>query len=566
MISNRLKLCIVAIGLLVSLSVGLMWTSTTHAQAFPIKASVDKDLLPIGELVTLTVQVTGPPGLPAPSLPNLNGLILIDRSVSSSISIIDGRSTAEVTHRYILQPTRTGELRIDSIRITIEDRPYATPPIDVEVTDGTIPSGVSVTDEALAKLEGLDFFVESAIDKVNPYLGEQVTFVFRFYRAIDPPGPPTYMSPDVTGFWSSDEFLRFEYEVQLGETVYEVVETRTILFPTVAGQRRIGQALLAFPAIGSDPPQELVTAPLPLEVRSLPEAAPEGYQGTVGRFSISATVDSRESKIDDPIVMTVTLTGEGNIEAMPDPVWPNLPQWRSFENEPAVSTAFDDGTLVGSRVYKRLMVPVASGDQIIPSISYTYFDPMAEKYVTISTAPIHISIEAVPEKVSLPNIYNIKAVPGSLRQATDHTTSRTAYWLVWGVPLLLLVGAQVWKRQSNKREEVNRAMRASREARRHLSRARRHEADVYGAVEHALTTYITDRLGRPVAGLTLGELIELLEGRGVDTDVVERVRVSITASEAGRFSPESGGPGPNSRDLLNEAELLISDLEREMSR
>ena len=139
MISNRLKLCIVAIGLLVSLSVGLMWTSTTHAQAFPIKASVDKDLLPIGELVTLTVQVTGPPGLPAPSLPNLNGLILIDRSVSSSISIIDGRSTAEVTHRYILQPTRTGELRIDSIRITIEDRPYATPPIDEEVTAGTIP-------------------------------------------------------------------------------------------------------------------------------------------------------------------------------------------------------------------------------------------------------------------------------------------------------------------------------------------------------------------------------------------------------------------------------------------
>ena len=213
-----------------------------------------------------------------------------------------------------------------------------------------------------------------------------------------------------------------------------------------------------------------------------------------------------------------------------------------------------------------MMVPVASGDQTIPSIDYIYFDPAEEKYVTISTAPIHISIEAEPEKVSVPNIFAIKSVPGSLKQAPDYTTSRPAYWLVWGVPLLLLVGAQVWRRQSNKRAEVNRAMRASREARRHLSRARRNEADVYGAVEHALTTYITDRLGRPVSGLTLPDLIGLLDSRGVDSEVVERVRMSITASEAGRFSPETVGPGPNSRDLLNEAELLISDLEREMSR
>ncbi|MDA0768589.1 MAG: BatD family protein [Chloroflexi bacterium] len=559
---NKLKFGLAVVGLLM----GLMWTTTTHAQTFPIKASVDKDLLPIGELVTLKVEVSGPPGLPDPSLPNLNGLILIDRSMASNISIIDGKSTAEVTHTYILQPTRTGELRIDSIRVNIEGLPYATPPIDVEVTDGTIPTGVSVTEEALGKLEGLDYFVESAIDNVNPYIGEQVTFVFRFYRAVEPPGAPSYRAPDVTSFWTSDEFMRFEYEVKLGEIIYNVLETRTILFPTAAGSRQIGQALLTLPSVTADPPQDFVTAPLTLEVKPLPEAAPEGYQGAVGRFTISASADASEGKIDDPIAMTVTLAGEGNIDAMPNPVWPNLPQWRSFENEPAVSAAFDDDTLTGSRVYKRMMVPVASGNQTIPSVDYTFFDPTEEKYVTVSTAPIHISIEAEPEKVSLPNIFGIKSVPGSLKPAPDYTTSRPAYWLVWGVPLLLLVGAQVWRRQSNKRAEVNRAMRASREARRHLARARRNEADVYGAVEHALMTYITDRIGRPVVGLTLTELIEVLNSRGVASEVVERVRLSITASEAGRFSPNAVGAGPNSRDLLNQAELLISDLEREMSR
>ena len=562
MISIRLKLSIALIGLFM----GLMWTATTHAQSFPIRAFVDKDLMPIGELVTLTVEVSGPPGLPAPSLPNLNGLILIDRSFSTNISIVEGRSTALVTHKYILQPTRTGELRIDSIRITIDGRPYATPPIDVEVTDGTIPAGVSVTEEALSKLDGLDYFVESAIDKIDPYLGEQVTYVFRFYRAVVPPGTPTYMSPDVTGFWTSNEFLRFEYEVQLSERKYDVLETRTILFPTVEGTRRIGQALLALPAVDAGPPLELVTAPLTLEVKTLPEAAPEGYRGAVGRFTISATADSSEGRVDEPIEMTVTLAGEGNIEALPDPVWPKLPQWRSFENEPAISTAFDDDTLTGSRVYKRVMIPIASGDQTIPSISYTYFDPAEEKYVTVATTPIHISVEAEPERVSLPNIFGLKAVSGSLKAAPDYTSSRPAYWMAWGVPLLMLLGAQVWRRQSNKRAEVNRAMRASREARRHLSRARRNEADVYGAVEHALTTYITDRLGQPIAGLTMTELVELLDDRGVQADVVERVRVSIAVSEAGRFSRHSVGPGPNSRDLLNEAEILISDLEREMAR
>lgn len=562
MISTGLKLAIA----LTILFTGLVWTTTAHAQAFPIKAFVDKDLLPIGELVNLTVEVTGPPGMPDPSLPNLNGLLLIDRSQASSISIIDGESTAKVTYNYVLQPTRTGDLRINSIRVTINGQPYATAPINVEVTDGTIPTGVSVTEEALAKLEGLDYFVESAVDTLSPYLGEQVTFVFRFYRAIEPPGEPSYTSPDVTGFWTSEEFMRFEYQVEMGERTYSVVETRTILFPTVVGPRSIGQTLLALPPTGVDPPQEFSTAPIALEVKPLPEGAPEGYQGAVGSFTISAVVDTGVGKIDDPIEMTVTLSGEGNIAAMPDPTWPNLPQWRSFENEPAITTAFDDDTLTGSRIYKRMMVPVASGDQTIPSIDYIYFDPAEQKYITVSTAPIHISIEAQPEKVSLPNIYGIKAVPGSLKQAPNYNTSRPAFWLAWGVPLLMLIGAHVWRRQSNKRAEVNRAMRASREARRHLSRARRNEADVYGAVEHALTTYITDRLEQPVVGMTLPDLIELLHRRGVPPDVVERVRISITASEAGRFSPGSIEPELNSRDLLNEAEILISDLEREIRR
>jgi len=563
MISIRVKLAIVLLGL----CLGLIWGATSHAQSFPIKAYVDKDLLPIGKLVNLTVEVTGPPGLPDPALPNLNGLILIDRSLSSSISIIDGVSTAEVTYNYLLQPTRTGELRIDSIRIHIDGQPYATPPISVEVTDGTIPTGVSVTEESLAKLQGFDYFVESAIDEVNPYIGQQVTLVFRFYRAVEPSGTPTYVSPDVTGFWTSEEFMRFEYEVQLGERTYEVLETRTVLFPTVVGPRNIGQSLLVLPATGESLVQEFVTGPIPLNVKPLPEAAPEGYQGAVGKFTISAVADTGEGKIDDPIAMTVTLSGEGNIEAMPDPTWPNLPQWRSFEIEPVVTTGFNDDTLTGSRVYERMMVPVTSGEQTIPSIDYVYFDPTEEKYVTVSTAPIHISIEAEPEKVSLPNIIGLKAVPESLNQVPATITSRSAYWLAWGVPLLLLVGAQLWRRQSNKRAEVNRAMRASREARGLLSKARRNEANVYVAVEHALTTYITDRLGQPVIGLTLPELMNLLRERGVPAGVAERVRLSITASEAGRFSQDDReGPGPTAHDLLNEAEILISDMERDMTR
>ena len=109
-------------------------------------------------------------------------------------------------------------------------------------------------------------------------------------------------------------------------------------------------------------------------------------------------------------------------------------------------------------------------------------------------------------------------------------------------------------------------MRASRLARRHLSEARHNSLDTYAAVERALTSYISDRVERPVSGLTLGELEELLDSRGVSAEVVSRVRNSYAASVAGRFSPTAEGPGPNSRDLLNEAELLISDLEREMNR
>ena len=58
-----------------------------------------------------------------------------------------------------------------------------------------------------------------------------------------------------------------------------------------------------FPALPRVWPDRAAHAPLALDVKPLPEGAPEGYQGAVGSFTISAIADTGVGKIDDPIAI-----------------------------------------------------------------------------------------------------------------------------------------------------------------------------------------------------------------------------------------------------------------------
>ena len=540
--------------------------SNAEAQVFPIKAEIDNSLISVSDTAILTVWTLGPQDMSPPMLPNLNGLVILNTESSSNVTIEGGVTTVERIYRYTLQPTRAGELIIDSVRINVMGQSYATSPIEIEVTESQVPSGVSVTEKTLNKLEGLDYFVESSVDNPNPYIGEQVIFAFRFYSSFGKADDTIYSQPKYSGFWSSDDLIRFEYDVESAGRTYFVVETRTPLFPTASGLLRIGSASVLIENPVTMSVNELVTDSIDVDVKPLPGGAPGNFRGAVGQFSIESQLENSVAVVNEPIDFMVTVGGEGNIVALPETYGPKMPNVETINNEILVSSDFEDGKLSGQRIEKMKIIPTASGSLKIPSITYSYFDPEQLAYVTIATRIWSVDVNSALDNMNLESVAPLKQVILQSKQNNQVLTTRVTYWLAWIIPLLLLTGVYFWKIQREKQLALESAMGASRLSRKYISDARKNREDVFLAVDKAMTVYLSNRLGGSIVGMTMKDLEEFLANGEISFELAQRVIRNRFASEAGRFSPtqfsllEMSGD-----DLLDEAESLIADLERELS-
>jgi hypothetical protein len=423
------------------------------------------------------------------------------------------------------------------------------------------------------------------VDNPTPYVGQQVDYVFRFYQAVNLWGEPQYQAPAFTGFWSEPEPNEGRLQAQAAGRVYQVTEVRTVLFPSVVGPVTIEPANLTIPGSLFRSGRTLQTRPVELDVRPLPAGAPVGFHGAVGQFALGATVDANETRVNEPLTWQVTLSGRGNLNAAPDPVWPEISGWRSFESQAAVHTEVREGRLVGSREYERLLVPSREGQFAIPPLEYVYFDPDAGQYQVLRTEPIPVSVapgdpSAVAEYVPAAgdpagegaveqlasDIRHLKPVPDRLASAGSPITGSGLYWAAWVFPIVGALGYFVWQRRQRYWENnlnLARSSQARKKARKALAQARKRAEDAYNTAGLILTNYLSDKLDRPVAGLTHQALAELMAGHGVTTDLIERAQVILVSSELGRFAPGADDPD-HARSLLKEVELLIAALEKEL--
>lgn len=585
---------ILALAVLPWLGTGAARAQTPGAGQSPIQAEVDRTELSTDEtlLLTVTVRSSSLLNTPSPELPALPGFNIVGSSRSSQVSIVNADIVSQEVHQIRLQPYETGDLVIGPIHVTVRGQTFGTEPISIRVSQG---SGGSVTPPSngqpaapSAELTGQDLFVEAEVDHSTPTVGQQVTYTFRFYQAVNLWDEPQYEPPAFTGFWSEAPQGQQEYRIEAAGRVYRVTELSWILFPSVVGSVTIEPARLVVPGGFFRSGQTLQTKPVKLEVQPLPPDAPAGFAGAVGQFALETTVDATQGRANEPLTWRITLSGEGNLNAVPDPVWPEIPGWRAFESQATVRTELRDGRMVGERVYERLLVPSAEGEYTLPSLEYVAFDPIAGQYQTLRSEPIAVSIEPgdpagvatlpapsgtaaedgpAPTGAAEPpatDIRPLKPVPEDLVRARPPLTASGLYWIAWIFPGLGALGYFAWQRRQRYWEnhlDLVRSSQARRKARKALAQARRQKEDPYSAASQILTAYLADKVGQPVAGLTLQALAELLAGRGAGYDLIDRVETLLATGELGRFAPSADDPD-HAQSLLQEVAFLIEDLEK----
>jgi len=619
----NLLLIVLIVGILSSLAV-----MPAYAQAGDIVwAEVDATILSTDETVVLTVYVNSDAGrAEQPVLPPLDGFEVLRRSSGNQINIINGVRSNNTYYIYELHPLREGILTIDTIKVEVGGLPYTTAPINIQVTQGTgqiqpgsqpqspfqnffnmpgfptmpgfpnLPSILGNPDfpsiqnveilpmspsQAPADLNQYNYYVEAKVDKGNPYLGEQIIYTFRFYRAEDLTDQPTYQKPAFTGLWSHPELQKTEYSLKTGGKSYRVSEVQTILFPTVAGEVTIEPATLTIPDGFFTRGGTLTTQAVDINVKPLPSGAPPGFQGAVGKYEISGTIDTNDTMVNETINMKVVVRGQGNIETQPELDWQETPQWRAFDSQAVTETQFEDGVLSGARQYERTLVPTTAGRFTLPAIEFSYFDPETENYHKTSTNPIDVTVSPDPESSQVSSLGDNNGIPnldlspemtelrpiktsGTMQDFSSAIlTQKTGYWLLWIVPLLFLVGQIGWQRRQksiHENPDIQRNKKAARKARQELRKARKDPMDARNAAGRILNQYLADKLNRSVVGQTHTSLSGFLLARGIDPGLVERVQTCLMLAEVDQYAPQSGQA--YSSDLLDETEKVISHLEK----
>lgn len=568
------------------------------AQGSPVSATVDRANVPLNQTLTLTITINESGGS-RPSLPTIDGLRVIGTSTSNQISMINGEVSMRNSYIYTLQPTREGEVIIPPVTVVIGGQSYSTEPLVVNVLPATSSageqSGATGNPDTNSATERNELFVTAEVDNPNPYLGEQITYIFKYYHAVNV-SAPEYTQPDFAGFWNPAEVDSKNYGEQVGDMVYRVAELRTILFPTVIGQQSIGSARLTFPGSLFQRGFELQTDPVTVNVRPLPEPMPENFRGAVGQFTLTANAKTESGassqalniQVDEPVTLLVELQGDGNFQTLPTMLLPSLPKWRAFDSTSTTESQVINGELVGTERVEQLLVPTEAGEFEIPAIEYTFFDPQSEQYRTVRTQAIAISVEGdgtasiwqspqsdqpgsgVPVSPSVEverldtDIRHIKPVSAELAMVGPARAQQFSYWLLWLLPLALIVGdwgLERWQTLHAGDHAQIRRTNALRNAQRSLRRSEGDSSDPYGAASRILITYLSDVLDKPVSGMTTDLLMIHLDEQGLSPQLSEQVRAVLSISAVGQYAPlDSTAKSPDT--LLKETGSLLKALDR----
>jgi hypothetical protein len=549
-----------------------------------IEVKLDRDSIGLDEQAILTVIVSGAnQNLPAPRLPTLIKFEVYSQGRSSSLSIVNGQINSKVTYRYILVPKSAGVFPIDQVATVYKNRRYKGNRVELTV---------------LNKGSATSAILEAKVDKKNPYVNEQVTLTMKFYLAVQNYGALDLSEPTMTGFWTEKIGNKAPYFQKINNRNYKIYEIKYALFPTQTGELDIGSAIIratvasrnrrqnvddlfgSFFGTGED--VTIRSNTIKINVKSLPsKGKPDNFTGTIGSFEINSKVSKREVEVNQPVSVTITVSGTGNIKSIAEPILPESNEkFRIYKASSNENISILNDKVSGTKIFEEVFIPKNPGEIEIPSIKYNFFNPRTGKYREIATRPIKISAIKPEGYVASPDIpYSspdltisseardiryIKNSIGKTKSIGDIIIANPLYLIANGVPVLVFIG-MVFVRV--RREKISgdigyaRSRIAIKEAKKRLAKAKSianksTAGEFYLEIYSAMTSYIADKLNISPHGLTTDKIKNLLEENNADAGLTDQVINVLQKSDYARFGLAMITQD-NIDDSLSEAEEIM---------
>ncbi|NUN92636.1 MAG: BatD family protein [Verrucomicrobiae bacterium] len=328
----------------------------------------------------------------------------------------------------------------------------------------------------------------------------------------------------------------------------------------------------------------VASSPTSLKALPLPEEGrPDTFSGAVGHFELRAEADPRQVVAGDPITLRFTLRGNGNLERLQAPRLADSAKWKTY---PSNARPSPDGSEkdAAQRAFEQAVIPLDAAVQTVPPVSWSYFDPEARRYVTLTTPALPLKVlppahaatsspAASPEAPPPPPTEEERALAEAsswARRAAGRLLllgQKPAFWLALLVPLVSFsAGRRAWESIRRRRQDPLhlRRLAASRAVRCALAEldAAQQRGDsslFFAAAGRALREQLAARFHLNSASLVLRDVEPHLNGR---PELLGEIRRLFETADAAAFA----GVGTDAAALAEWKARLASCLEQISAR
>ena len=299
---------------------------------------------------------------------------------------------------------------------------------------------------------------------------------------------------------------------------------------------------------------------------------------------MSGSLDNQSVSANGSNNLVLKLSGNGNLPLIQAPDIQMPSSFEQYNKKTTESLTHNANGITGYRQFEYPFIPRAEGRYTIGPVEFSYFDPSAAKYVTLSTAVFNVEVRPDSTGTGLSgggvisgiNKEDLKILDRDIRFIRiDNPGLRRIgnvfFGSLWYFIALLLIlaacagGYHFLKKhlQDMQNTILIRNRKANKVALQRLKMALQYmengeEKPFYEEVLRAFWGYMSDKLNIPVSNLTKDNIREELQKRGVAPEQIARFIDTITTCEYAQYSPSASG---QMSEVYRSAAAILSKLE-----
>jgi hypothetical protein len=408
-----------------------------------VNATLEPSQIALGEAAELTIIRSGTTMDPL-SLPTVPGLEFRVVGQSHRIEIVNGATLVTTALIVRVTPSAAGVFTIPSVtpdspplvlRVSPDNGPSALRRFGALGAGGTRTDGIRLTADGSA-------FVRLVLPKREVYVGESMPVEIEigmrngFVSSLN--GLPTLNGADFTLNNLSHQPERVQKiidgkaftlltwhsvlaGVKPGKFALAVESPLTVRVRTRPQRESLLEDSLGDPFMqnffGATVPKDITVSSPADDVTVLPlpaDGRPADFSGAVGSFKIASELSTDTAAAGDPLTLRMHVTGAGNFDRVDSPMLDRLDAWKTYPPKSSFKS-LDPVGYKGEKNFEQPLIAARPGEQTLPPVTFSYFDPSTRRYESVRSTPLRVTItpSAADRSLSAPTAVGAVTQTGS---------------------------------------------------------------------------------------------------------------------------------------------------------